>query len=68
MPQTQLIRQEVGISSNQANPVGWSATHTWDRLVQNDELDQSDSLLQGFELENTENKVVYNGVEAEKVP
>lgn len=68
MPQTQLIRQEVGISPNQANPVGWSATHTRDRLAQNDELDQSESLLQGFELENTENKVVYNGVEAEKVP
>lgn len=45
MPQTQLIGQEVGTSPTQANPLGWSATYTQDGLVQNDELDQSNSLL-----------------------
>lgn len=60
MPQTQLIGQEVGTSPNQANSIAWPATHTQDGLVKNVELDQSDSLLQGFELGNIGNKVVHN--------
>lgn len=60
MPQTQLIGQEVGTSPNQANSVAWPATHTRDGLVKNVELDQSNSLLQGFELGNIGNKVIHN--------